>query len=207
MPFLVTEREYIYRDIYIYMLYAVECKLLWICVFAREIKREGETERESVSVGLSQWRWAGGGLLRGQWWPWRWGPGCGWCYSFCRGRVRPEGSIPGYPPLTAESHSPAGHRYSHQSTNTSRVISHTHSPGTFICSLCSQTKWDINCCLKTRPKCQTTGGSLQKSLRGWSQCFGFLPAGESGEATTGYYCQSDKTSLCLKTRSPKGLIF
>lgn len=95
-------RVNIYIEGYICSVYAEECKLVWIGMFARE----------RASDGLSQWRWPGGGLLRGQWWPWRWGPGCGWCYSFCRGHVRPEGSSPGYPPLRAESHSPAGHRYS-----------------------------------------------------------------------------------------------
>lgn len=83
-----------------------------IGMFARERKREGEAERERASVGLSQWRWPGYRRFRGRWWPWRWGPGCGWCYSFCRGHVRPEGSSPGYPPLRAESHSPARHRHS-----------------------------------------------------------------------------------------------
>lgn len=57
-----------------------------------------------------QWRWLAGRLFRGLWWPWRWGPGCGWCYSFCRGRVRPGGSSPGCLPPRAECHSPAGHR-------------------------------------------------------------------------------------------------
>lgn len=67
-------------------------------------------EGEMEIVLLSQYRrWPVQELFRGQWWPWRWGPGCGRCYSFCRGRVRPEGSSPGCPPLRAGSHSPAGH--------------------------------------------------------------------------------------------------
>lgn len=116
---------YLYIKGYI-CLYGEECKLLWICTFSGERKRRDG--RRGVSVGLSQWWWTGGGLLRGQWWPWRWGPGCGWCCSFCRARVHPEGSIPGCRPPTAGSRSPAGHRRC--VSPQSQVMNHTPWPGT-----------------------------------------------------------------------------
>lgn len=110
MLFCVTVGKYINIDVYIYIvfLYDMICWGMQAFVDGYVCERKKiETERDRI--GLSQWRWPGGRLLRGQWWPWRWGPGYGWCYSFCRARVHPEGSSPGYPPLTAESHSPAGY--------------------------------------------------------------------------------------------------
>ena len=154
----------------------------WVCLRERKGVKEGvrerERERERASVGLSQWRWPGAGLFRGQWWPWRWGPGCGCCYSFCRGRVRPEGSSPGCPPLRAESHSPAGHRYS-VSPQTQTTISHTRRFDTFMHSLSSCPEWNVYSCSNYQP----TGGAPTQR-----HCFGFLWAGESVPATADYYC-------------------
>lgn len=119
--------------------YGVECKRPWVrgCS-VWDINKEGRGATGSVSAGLSQWRWSGdddggggGGWLRGRWWPWRSGPGCGWCYSFCRARVRPEGSSPGCPPPTAESHSPAGDI----SSVSVQHDKHTHSPPLWAHSL------------------------------------------------------------------------